>query len=284
MLTRMLQQVQSAATGQYEQVVPGLSLVRFDQPRQFEAMIYEPLVCLILQGQKETVVAGSTMVVSAGQCIVVSHAMPVVSRVPDATPQQPYLSLVARLDLAQLRSLQSPVPQTLPDRARAFAVTDPGAPVLDVFGRYLQLMEDPDAVEVMAPLIRRELHFRLLRSSAGSMLRRLLHHDSHASNIARAIHTLRGAYREKLEMAELARSVGMSPSSFYRHFKSTTATTPLQYQKDLRLTEARQLLLGGHHSVSTAAFAVGYESASQFSREYARKFGTAPRFDLPGAA
>ena len=284
MLSTLIQQVEKIAAGQYKQVVPGLSIVRFDQPRRFEAMIYEPLVCLILQGSKELVVSGSPMVAAAGQCIVVSHAMPVVSRVPVASPQEPYLALVAHLELAQLRSLQPMVTDRSTDPARAFAVTSPDAAVLDVLRRYLDLLDDREAVDVLAPLVRQELHYRLLRSPAGAMLQRLLHHDSHASNIARAIHTLRGAYREKVEMGDLARSVGMSPSSFYRHFKATTSTTPLQYQKDLRLTEARRLLLGGHHSVSTAAYSVGYESASQFSREYARKFGTPPRLDRPGTA
>lgn len=146
--------------------------------------------------------------------------------------------------------------------------------------RYLALAHDPAEARVLVPLIRRELHFRLLRSPAGAMLRRLLRSDSHASNIGNAIELLRLRYRERLEMDELARQVGMSTSAFYKHFKSVTATTPLQFQKNLRLTEARRLLVGGEHSVSTAAHAVGYESPSQFSREYSRRFGAPPRTAL----
>ena len=137
---------------------------------------------------------------------------------------------------------------------------------------------------LLLPLLRRELHYRLLRSAHGAHLSRLVHGGSHASQIARAIDTLRGDLPGHLDVDALARSVGMSPSSFYRHFKAVTDTTPLQYRKDLRLTEARRLLQAGQHGVAGAAFKVGYESPSQFSREYHRRFGQAPSEDLVRSA
>ena len=244
-------------------------------------MIYEPLVCLILQGEKLNVVNGQPVTISAGQFIVVSHAMPVVSRVQQASPEAPYLSLLCRLDLSELRSLHGDIGDAplAATTGPAFSVATASAALRSVFTRYASLADDADDARVLAPLVRRELHYRLLKSEGGGLLRSLLRRDSHASSIARAIQTLRRDYRDRLEMGALAQSVGMSASSFYKHFKAVTATTPLQYQKDLRLTEARRLLLGGVHSVSSAAYTVGYESPSQFSREYSRKFGDSPLTD-----
>jgi AraC-like DNA-binding protein len=280
-MSDLIRRASSRATSRYRELVPGLGLAIRSEPSSFEAMVYEPLVCLILQGQKQMVIGGQQVVISTGESIIVSHAVPIVARITEA----PYLSLVARIDLSELRSLHEDLGDEPPDDrpARGFAVSAVPEEVLEVFGRYLALADDPDDARVLAPLVRRELHYRLLKADSGGMLRRLLRRDSHASSISRAIHTLRSDYRSRLEIAALALSVGMSPSAFYKHFKAVTSTTPLQYQKDLRLTEARRLLLGGDHTVSTAAYAVGYQSPSQFSREYARKFHTPPRAELPRA-
>ena len=165
----------------------------------------------------------------------------------------------------------------------ALKVAHLDAPTMAVLLRYLDLLDHPKDARVLAPLVRRELHYRLLMSSSGGMLRSLLRRDSHASRIADAIGSLREGFRGPLDIGALARHAGMSPSSFHKHFRSVTRTTPLQYQKDLRLAEARALLRGGRHSVSTAAFEVGYESPSQFSREYSRKFGLPPQSDRRAA-
>lgn len=288
MLDLLLQRIQQLPGDPEGRIAPGLSLFRKARPTTFDAMVYEPLVCLILQGAKAVSAGDSRAVARAGTCLVVSHATPVVSRVSLAPDGGPYLSLVAHVDLAELRSLYAELgPEAdaqaaggdAGQAATAVAVTPVDAATLDVFTRYVALASAPEDVAVLAPLVRRELHYRLLRSSGGAMLRRLLRRDSHASHVARAIEVLRDGYRDRLEMDEVARGVGMSTSAFYKHFKAITATTPLQYQKDLRLTEARRLLLGGDHTVATAAFSVGYESPSQFSREYARKFGGPPSED-----
>ena len=193
-----------------------------------------------------------------------------------------FLSLIVRLDLELLRSLDDALPKTEPEARdpRSLEVAPVTAPLIDALHRTVDLLDDPVGAKVLLPLVKKELHFRLLRSRSGAMLRALANRDSHASNVARAIRILREQFRAKLDVAELARNVGMSASSFHRHFKAMTRTTPLQYQKDLRLAEARRLLRAGGGSVSAAAFEVGYESPSQFSREYSRKFGSAPRVDL----
>ncbi len=266
----------------YQTLIDGLGLARSTEPYGFEALIYEPLVCLILQGQKETRIGGRSHVVSAGECIVVSHALPVTSRVTHASPEAPYLALVASIDVPLLRSLGHEIGDDLQDGGgRASLVVHPAdAATLDCFARFTALASDPDDARVLAGAVRRELHYRLLRAPSGAMLRSLGQRGSHASNIATAIARLRAQFRDRLDVDALARAVGMSPSSFYRHFKEVTATSPLQYQKDLRLSEARRLLRTGAQSVSTVAFDVGYESPSQFSREYSRRFGAPPSAEL----
>ncbi len=169
--------------------------------------------------------------------------------------------------------------ETVTRDPRSLEVSPVTESIIDTIGRYVRIAQDPVESTVLLPLVKKELHFRLLRSESGGMLRALSNYDSHASNIGSAIKLLRERFRETLDVSELAKSVGMSVSSFHRHFKSMTMTTPLQYQKELRLTEARRLLRSARKSVSTAAFEVGYESPSQFSREYSRKFGVPPRED-----
>ncbi|MEM6532081.1 MAG: AraC family transcriptional regulator [Myxococcota bacterium] len=262
--------------------VDGLGWLQRRTPTEFEATIYTPIACLILRGEKVATIGDQRHVVPAGRFIIVSHDLPVLSRITAA----PYLALVAKLDLNELRGLHDEIGDqaSTDEPAHAYAVSTVDEAVFSVLNRYVDLIDDAESHGVLVPLLRRELHFRLLQTPSGSMLRSLLRRDSHASSISRAIRTLREQFREALEVPALARSVGMSTSSFHRHFKDVTHTTPLQFQKDLRLTEARRLLVTGGHTVSGAAFAVGYESPTQFSREYSRKFGAAPRDDRVGEA
>ena len=150
--------------------------------------------------------------------------------------------------------------------------------------RYLELMNAPMDAQVLGPMILKEIHYRLLLSPIGGMLRNLLSVDSQASRVAKSIQWIRSRFREPLVVGELAQVAGMSQSSFHEHFKSVTGTTPLQYQKDLRMIEARTLLERGVPSVSFAGFEVGYESPTQFSRDYSRKFGCSPKHHLARAS
>lgn len=264
------------------QPMAGLLLLRQHCPSSFEAMMYQPVLCLILQGGKQVSIGDRTLSFGAGECLLVSHHLPVCSRITSA----PYLALVLELDVATIRGLYEEVAESVPDseRARAAETHSADAGLLDALRRYLALADSPADAKVLGPLVSREIHYRLLVAPFGGMLRSLIRHDSTASAITRAIGHFRSDIRSPIAIPKLARRVGMSASSFHKHFRTITSTTPLQYLKDLRLLEARRLLEAGGATVTTAAFDVGYESPSQFSREYARKFGVPPSQHLANTA
>ena len=259
----------------------GLQLLWQSHPSSFEALLYEPVLCLILQGEKQVAIGERTLSFGPGECLLVSHGLPVCSRITKA----PYLALVLDVDVASIREFSDEVADSALDdecaRAAQVHQADPG--LLDALGRYLALADSPVDAKVLGALTSKEIHYRLLAAPFGGMLRTLIRHDSNASAIARAIGYIRDDIRSPIVIPDLARRVGMSASSFHKHFKTITSTTPLQYQKELRLLEARRLLKTGGAVVTAAAYYVGYESPSQFSREYARKFGVPPSRDLADA-
>jgi AraC-like DNA-binding protein len=263
------------------QPMEGLLLLRQNSPSSFEASLYKPVLCLILQGRKQVSIGAQTLSFGPGECLLVSHDLPVRSRITKA----PYLALVLEVDVTTIRKLYDEVAEAALESGRARAAeihrADPG--LLDALRRYMALADSPSDAKVIGPLISKEIHYRLLVAPFGGMLRSLILHDSNASAIARAIGHIRDNVSSPIAIPDLARHVGMSVSSFHKHFKTITSTTPLQYQKELRLLEARRLLRTGCASVTTAAFDVGYESSSQFSREYARKFGGPPSQDMANA-
>lgn len=262
---------------QLAEPMSGLLLLRQDSPSSFDASLYEPILCLILRGKKHVSIGEETLSVGEGECLLVSHDLPVRSRVTKA----PYLSLVFEVNVATLRKLYDEVGDSVREAERARAAqkhrADPG--LLDAFHRYLALADSPTDAKVLGPLVAKEIHYRALMTPVGGMLRALIRHDSNASAVARAIGHIRGDLRSPIAVPELARRVGMSASSFHKNFRLITSTTPLQYQKELRLLEARRLLKNSGTSVTQAAYEVGYESSSQFSREYSRKFGVPPSHD-----
>ena len=263
------------------QPMPGLLLLQQDAPSSFEATLYEPVLCLILQGRKQVSLAEQTLSFGPGECLLVSHDLPVRSRITKA----PYLALVFEVDVASIRKLYDEVAESSLDseRARAAATRRADTELLDALCRYLALADSPADAKVLGPLVSKEIHYRLLVAPFGGMLRSLIRRDSSASAIARAIAHIRRDIRSPIAIGDLARQVGMSASSFHKHFKTVTSTTPLQYQKELRLLEAQRLLKTAGASVTATAFDVGYESPSQFSREYTRKFGAPPSRDAANA-
>ncbi|MFT3712439.1 MAG: AraC family transcriptional regulator [Archangium sp.] len=279
-VSRQAQQLIPPSTRTDPQMVsprPGLHVLRQHVRTEFEATIYDPMLCLILQGRKEMTFGERTCRLGAGECALIGHDLPIVSRVRDA----PYLVVLIRIELDVLRSLYEDVAElATQSTAQALEVHRADAQLLDAVRRYLELADSELEARVLAPMRLKEIHFRLLCSPLGGMLRGLLWHGSHASAIARALVVLRKEFRAPMVVEKLARSVGMSVSSFHQHFKAVTASSPLQYQKGLRLLEARRLLVSGDATVSSVAFEVGYESPTQFSREYARKFGRAPSREL----
>jgi AraC-like DNA-binding protein len=263
---------------QYARPLSNLAIFRQHRPSSFEAAIYEPVLSLVLQGRKEMVLGADSFPMEVGECLLISHDLPVTARVT----KTPYLALLFDVELGMLRELYDAMADSPPPaQARSLSVHACDVQLVDALHRYLALAGAPRDAAVLGPLVSREIHYRLATAPFGGMLRDLIRHDSYASAVARAIGQLRRDFRSPVEVPALARSVGMSASSFHKHFKAITASSPLQYRKGLQLLEARRLLRAGTRSVSAAAFDVGYESAAQFSRDYARKFGASPKHDLP---
>jgi AraC-like DNA-binding protein len=286
-LARLIDQsrryTQERAAG--DQNLPGLTALCRESPSDHEAVVYEPVICLVLQGRKETSIGLQFADLGPGDVLLVSHHLPVQSRISLASPQAPYLALILKLDLDLVRGLRDQLADfALPDPdGRSLATGRAEPALLGAIERYIDLMDNPLDAQVLGPSILREIHYRLLLSPAGAMLRRLLSVDGHASRIAKAMLRLRRDFRAPLSLPELARTAGMSVTSFHQHFKAITGTTPLQYQKDLRLIAARTLLTHRGQSVTEAAYANGYESPTHFSRDYRRKFGRPPGRDAKGA-
>ncbi len=252
--------------------LPGLGFVRHSGPTPIEATVYEPVVCLILRGRKQATAGPMAVDFGPSESLVVSHDLPVLSQVTEG----PYLALILSLDISLLRTLLSQVEEGSSAGA-TLDVNPTDEFLIDALGRYVSLASSPTEAQVLAPLVLKEIHFRLIMAPHGGMLRRLLRTNSNASHIHRAVRKIRKDYRSALSVPELARKTGMSESTFHRHFKAITGTTPLQYQKAMRLLEARRLISSEGYSVSRAALEVGYASPSQFSREYSREFSVAPR-------
>ncbi|MBO9400496.1 AraC family transcriptional regulator [Shimia sp. R9_3] len=247
---------------------------------------YEPIMCLVLQGTKEAQIGGRVIRYTAGDTLVVSHAVHVESAVIQASAEAPYVALALKLDLALARSLYDEIGGIgEPSKELHSMNVDKGdAALVDAVVRLYQLSRDPVEARALAPLVLKEIHFRLLRARHGAMLRQLLRHESAASRISRTIAYIRANFKTQIPVADLAAESGMSASAFHEHFKAVTSTTPLQYQKELRLLEARRLLSIGSLTVAATAYDVGYESPTQFSREYSRKFGISPSDQRSSAA
>jgi len=260
----------------------GTHLLRHEAPSGQNATVYRPLLCLVLQGAKEVGTNTKTITVRAGQSLIVSHALPVLSRITEAAPDLPYVALVFPLDLDLLRSLApavSPSANTRPSEPFSIHLCDTDEEIDDALRRYFKQCETVAARRLLAPITAREIHARLLMGQHGETLHKLLWHESAASRIFEATRNIQTHLARTIVVKELARDVGMSSSAFFEQFKAVTGTSPLQYQKDLRLLRARDALQTSSAKVSEIAFGVGYESSAQFSREYSRKFGRSPRQD-----
>lgn len=265
----------------------GTHLLRHEATTSQNASLYRPLLCLVLQGAKEVGSSARTLKVQAGQSLIVSHALPVLSRITQATPETPYIALVFPLDLDLLRSLAPavlPTSDSRPSDPFSIHLCETDEEIEDALRRYFGQCETDAARRLLAPITAREIHARLLMGPHGETLHKLLWHESTASRIFQATRDIQGHLAKTIVITDLARGVGMSSSAFFEQFKAVTGTSPLQYQKDLRLLRARDALQTSSAKVSEIAFSVGYESSAQFSREYARKFGRAPRQDREFAA
>ena len=261
--------------------LPRVSLVRYSEPSDPMPVVYEPSLCLAASGRKRVLIGDAAFVYDAAQYLVVSVDLPVSGMVVDASADAPYLCMKLDLDVGVLADLVSRHDAQIPrsDRALPIAVGDVGADLRDSAVRLLRLLDTPDDIPALAPLIERELLYRLLTGSQGAILRHIATADTRMSQIGRAIHWIKDHYAGAFSIDHLAALAGMSPSSFHQHFKAITSFSPLQYRTRLRLLEARRLMVAEAMDAASAGFQVGYDSPSQFNRDYSRAFGMPPLRD-----
>jgi AraC-like DNA-binding protein len=273
--------------GEGEQAAPGigLNLVRLSAPTEAAAYMYEPSIAVIVQGRKRVVLGDSTHIYDESCFLLTSVNLPTITQVIQASAAKPYLSLLMKLDLALARQLIADIDLRNPDSrspssGSGMATGRATADMLDAFLRLIKLMERPDDIPYMGALIQREILYRILTSSQGIRLRHIVRIGTLSHRTAQAIAWLHAHLAEPLSIQELAGAAGMGVSTLYHHFRAMTAMSPLQYQKQLRLHEARRLMLVEAIDAGSAAFRVGYESKTQFSREYRRQFGEPPLRDI----
>jgi AraC-like DNA-binding protein len=270
------------ADGEYQTAIPALKLWRFSHPTPPAPVLQEPAVYVVVQGRKQVLLGNERYVYDRSRYLAVSVDLPVESSVIQASPDEPYLCLTLTVDPRELAALivetGRPAPRDDHD-GRALYVSPLGTPLLDGLLRLVRLLDAPGDISVLAPLILREVNYRLLQSEQFGRLAQMAMGDGRLRRVSGAIAWIKTHFAEPLHIEALAGRVHMSPSALHHHFKAATAMSPIQYQKRLRLQEARRLLLAGAPSADSVAYEVGYASASQFSREYARLFGQPPRRD-----
>jgi AraC-like DNA-binding protein len=267
--------------GDYETDITRLAFYRSSTQTEHSAVTYVPSLCVIVQGAKEIIVGGEQYRYDPAQSLLVSVDLPAASRIVQASPDQPCLALRIEIDSADVGELLAEGTSVPPGTSeRGLAVIPVESQLLDAVTRLVNLLDTPQDIRALAPLILREITHRLLTGPQGFRLRQIAMAGAPAFRIARAIRWLKDHFADPLKVESLADQVGMSTSSFHLHFKNVTTMTPLQYQKRIRLQEARNLMIGERLDAADAAFRVGYESPSQFSREYRRMFGAPPRQNI----
>ncbi len=263
--------------------IPALSLFRREEPTEPITGMYEPSICLVAQGAKRVLLGDDTFVYDAHHYLITSVHLPTVVQIIEASREKPYMGLRLTLNLREVSQLMADSnlpPPRAQQSSRGMATGEVTLPLLIAFGRLIDLLADQQDIPILAPIIQREIIYRLLVGDQGARLRQIASAGSRSHQISRAIDWLKSNYTNQLRIDDLARQVNMSVSTFHHHFRALTAMSPLQFQKRLRLNEARRLMLSEPLDATTAAFQVGYESTSQFSREYSRLFGSPPLRDI----
>ena len=268
--------------GRNETAIPELKLYRYSQPTESANILMEPAVYVVVQGRKKVTVGDETYIYDRSQYLAVSVDLPAVGRVFQASPEEPYLCMTLTVDPRDLAALIVETGRQAPrddHDGRALYLSALQAPLLDGFLRLVRLLDAPQDIPVLAPLIMRELHYRLLQGEQSGRLAQMAIGDGRLRRVSGAIAWIKEHFAEPLQIEALAKRVNMSPSALHHYFKAVAAMSPVQYQKRLRLQEARNLLLSDATSAEAVAYEVGYASASQFNREYVRLFGQPPRRD-----
>lgn len=263
------------------QPMPGLRLRFASAPTPAMTSICEPTFAMVVQGKKRTLLGNTTFEYGAGQCLVVPVDLPIVGQILGASEEQPYIAVALVLKPARIAAMLLELSMTTASRIAPSALTLSVAPanLIDAVARFLRLLDCHGDIEVLGPMLEREILWRLLTGEQQALVRAIGMKDSRLAQVNRAILWIRAHYAAALQMDELAEIAGMAASTFYRQFRAVTAMSPLQYQKQIRLLAARAELMSSSQDAAQVAFSVGYGSASQFSREYARAFGAAPARD-----
>lgn len=274
--------------GAHSTAIPQVELLRESATSTATCSVYSPSLGIVVQGKKEVLLSEETYECGAAQYLVVSVDLPVNGFVVEAAPETPYLAFKLDLEPSLLYDIvlhtQNTRPHTPMDKnaspARAMFVRDADLKLLDCAIRLTRLLDTPEDIPFLAPLIIREIYYRLLVGEQGATVRQIATPGSNMQRISQVIRVIKTDFAQPMRVDELAARAHMSISSFHRHFKEVTSMSPLQYQKQLRLLEARRLMLAEHANADSAAYRVGYESPSQFSREYSRMFGAPPITDI----
>lgn len=271
------------ASGGIESIIPDLCLYRTEVTTEITPVIYEPSLCIMLQGEKEVYLSNDRIVYDPLSYLLVPVTVPASGKVTKATSDKPYLALRMTIDLKELADLVIDLGgrvERSKEQVKAISVGRVDEGLLSAIARLLQLLDKPADIPVLYPLLKREILYRLLLGDLGSQLRDFMLLDSQGHRISKVIELLRKKYNEPLRIKELADEVHLSESALFQAFKAVTGMSPLQYQKKLRLNEARRIMLHEGIEAATASYKVGYESPSQFSREYSRLFGAPPKADI----
>lgn len=269
--------------GNYPTSIKGLRIARRNSPTEFNRCFYEPVCIYVVQGQKQAIFGSDGFIYKENQFVISCTDVPASSRVVKASKDEPCLVLVLELDSFEISKLiiETQSVQTIQSDEKYLASADSDEFLTDAFFRLTELLDKPQSQQnILAPMIIKEIYYRLLTGPLGNQLHLINSKGTQANLIAEAITLLKNNYKEKLNVEELAKNVNMATSSFYRNFKKVTKVSPLQYHKQLKLYEARKLMLSGNYDATEVCYKVGYESPTQFSREYKKMFGNPPLRDV----
>lgn len=269
--------------GTHEMEIPGLSLIRTSQISERVHSVYEPSLCIVAQGSKVVMLGEESYRYDPSSYLTASVHLPITGQVLEASPEAPYLSLQLRFNMGQVLEVLHSSGETKrrkPSPGRGLVVSRMNDALLDAVLRLVRLLDAPQDIPVLAESIIREVIYRVVQDEQNAAIKQFALIGSHAQRISKVVERLNREFTQPLRVEELAEEVRMSASSLYQYFKEVTGMSPIQYQKQLRLQEARRLLITEGMEAAEAAFQVGYESPSHFSREYARKFGLPPGRDI----
>ena len=273
-------------TGNLDQVelpIPGMAFHRYTSPTLPVNALHVPSMCLVVQGAKRVCLNEAEYIYDANHYLFTSVNLPIIASIVEASPETPFFGITWELDLVVAAQLiaDSDLPSGRGSKTESGVALGAVTPeLLNVYVRALDMLDTPEDIPILAPLIHKELLYRLLVGDQGNRLRQITRAESHSRQISKAIDWLLAHYNETIKMEDLASRIGMSKSTFNQHFRSVTEMSPLQFQKWMRLHEARRLMLSENQDAASAALLVGYESPSQFSREYSRQFGAPPKQDI----